>query len=226
MNRYLTVIMDERGQWTADDLTQAYVFEAHNDKDAWKIMASYMNGKNGFVSEFLARITGGLQVKMVQRVPDNVKDLDITEFSHEYQQEINFEHLFPGLSMIPQLQPFDPEVRKNRLEAIKKCEKKDHTDTVKTMAMPLPKRGEDIYIPSAMYLDRGHDDVVGGLAKVESVFEEMSGGKQVHFISVKEVPGNFNWEQHIAVMQDEYKKGFGKNRAYPDPDDRPQFNKP
>lgn len=225
MNKYLAVVGDHRGQWTSGDLTQAYVFEVDDDKVAVRIVASYLNGRNGYALELLGRITGGLQVQKI-RVPDKVQDSDIAELSHERQQEIGFEHLFIGESMISQLQPFDSEVRKDRLAAIKKREKKDKTDRAKVAAMPLPKVGDDIYIPSALHLSRGRDDVVGGLARVKSVSKQMSGGEQVHFISVKEIHGGFNWEQHLALMQAELKNEFGKNRAYPDPDDRPEFNEP
>ncbi len=189
-------------------------------------MASYLNGRNGYALELLGRITIGLQVQKVQ-VPDKVRDSDIAELSHQRQQEIGFDHLFIGESMISQLQPFDPEAKKDRLTAIKKCERKDKADRAKVAAMPLPKVGNDIYVPSALHLSRGRDDVVvGGLARVKPVSKQMSGGEQVHFISVKEIPGGFNWEQHLALMQDELKKEFGKNRAYPDPDDCPEFNEP
>lgn len=225
MNKYLAVVGDHRGQWTSGDLTQAYVFEADDDKAAVKVMTSYLNGRNGYALELLGRITSGLQVQKVL-VPDKVRDSDITELSHERQREIGFDHLFIGESMISQLQPFDPEARKDRLAAIKKREEKDKTDRAKVAAIPLPKVGDDIYVSSALHLSRGHDDVVGGLARVKSVSKQISGGEQVHFISVKEIPGGFNWEQHLALMQAELKKKFGKNRAYLDPDDRPEFNEP
>lgn len=88
-----------------------------------------------------------------------------------------------------------------------------------------PKVGDDIYVPTALHLSRGSDDVMGGLAKVVSVGVEMSGGEQVHFVSVEEVPGFFNWEQGLASKQKELKKRFGKNRAHPDPDDHPSANR-
>lgn len=227
MNKYLAVLRDRSGRWTSGSLTtQAYVFEADDDKAAVMVMASYLNGGgSGYAIEFLGRITGGLQVQKV-RVPDNVRDSDVTELSHGRQQEIGFGHLFIGESMISQLQPFDLEVKKDRLAAIKKHKKRDKSDRAKVSAIPLPKAGDDIYIPSAFYLSRGRDDVVGGLAKVKSVYKQMSGGEQVHFVSVKEIPGVFNWEKHLALMQAELKEKFGKSRAHPYPDARPEFNEP
>lgn len=223
MNKYLAVVGDRNDRWTIGSLTQAYVFEADDDKDAVKVMASYLNGGNGHALELLGRITGGLKIQKVQ-VPDKVRDSDISKLTHERQQEIGFEHLFIGESMISQLQPFDLEMKKDRLAAIKKREKKDRADRAKVAAMPLPKVGDDIYVPSALHLSHGRDDVVGGLARVKSVSRQMSGGEQVHFVSVKEISGGFNWEQDLALIQDKLKKEFGKNRAYPDPDDRPEFN--
>lgn len=225
MNKYLAVLGDRSGRWTSGSLTQAYVFEADDDKAAVIVVASYLNGRNGYAIEFLGRITGGLQIQKVQ-VPNSVQDSDVTELSYQRQQEIGFYQLFIGESMISQLQPFDPKVKKDRLAAIKKHERKDKTDRAKVAAMPLPKVGDDIYVPSALHLSRGRDDVVGGLARVKSVSRHMSGGEQVHFISVNEIPCDFNWEQHLALMQAELKREFGKNRAYPDPDDNPEFNEP
>lgn len=125
--------------------------------------------------------------------------------------------------MIFQLQRLVHKVG-NRLGTIRKREKKDKTDGVKVAAMPLPKVGDDIYVPTHLYLSHGCDDVVGGLAKVKSVSGGISGGEQVHFISVVEIFGDFNWEHYLALMQDELKKEFDNNRAYPKPDDRSEFN--
>lgn len=89
----------------------------------------------------------------------------------------------------------------------------------------LPKVGDDIYVPSAFFLSHGSDDQVGGLAKVERV-RVSTHNPEIHFISVKEVNGDYNWEQYLAPQQEELKERFGTSRAYPDPDDRPEFNNP
>jgi hypothetical protein len=67
---------------------------------------------------------------------------------------------------------------------------------------------------------------MGGLATVTAV-TQLSGHKDgVHFIRVKEHPGNnYNWEEDLALRQEELKKKFGDKRAHPDPDDRPEFNR-
>ena len=77
--------------------------------------------------------------------------------------------------------------------------------------MPLPKVGDDIYVPTS-YMNDGIVDVVGGLAKVKSVSEGIIAGKLVHYVSVREIPGFFNWESYLALMQDELKEKFGNNR--------------
>jgi hypothetical protein len=87
-----------------------------------------------------------------------------------------------------------------------------------------PKIGQDIYVPGAMYLSRGSDDYVGGLAKVNFVKKEKHGKEQTFMVGVKEIPGTtWNWK-FLSEEQKELKKEFKKNRAYPDPDDRMEFN--
>ena len=90
--------------------------------------------------------------------------------------------------------------------------------------LAIPKVDDDIYVQTALHLSRGRDDVVGGLARVTSVSGGMSGGEAVHFITVKEISGGFNWEHYLALEQENLKKEFGKQRAYPDPDLSPEFN--
>ena len=84
-----------------------------------------------------------------------------------------------------------------------------------------PKIGQDIYIPSAMYISRGSDDRVGGLAKIVDVeFSETLPEDHFNycFVSVEEIPNvSFNYNS-LMKQQEELKKQFGNNRAYPDPD--------
>lgn len=79
--------------------------------------------------------------------------------------------------------------------------------------MKIPKVGQDIYVETRWYIDRGEDDTEGGLAEVTKI-EHKHGS---HFIYVKEVPNNYNWEL-LAPKQDELRKEYGKKRARPDPD--------
>ena len=72
------------------------------------------------------------------------------------------------------------------------------------------KIGDDIYIPSAMYISRGSDDRIGGLAKIIKINDES--------ITVDTFPHISFGYQNLLSKQEELKKQFGNNRAYPDPD--------
>lgn len=83
----------------------------------------------------------------------------------------------------------------------------------------IPKIGQDIYVPTRMYIGHGEDDVCGGLGEVVGVSFGMSAGNpRTPFISVKEhLASGYNWEI-LKEEQARLKKEFGKKRAYPDPD--------
>lgn len=92
---------------------------------------------------------------------------------------------------------------------IRKADKK-HKNPLHAGA-ELPKVGDDIYLPGAMYIDHGEDDKAGGLAEVVKVERNM--------ISVKEFPGStYSWGPHMHANQEKWKKEYGDNRAHPDPD--------
>ena len=98
-------------------------------------------------------------------------------------------------------------------------------DKESVVPIPVPRVGDEIYVPSHMSMSHGHDDVLGGLARVTHVKEEMSGGLVVPFVSVAEHSGgSYNWE-YLALDQERLKEMFGDERARPDPDDRPEFNR-
>jgi len=81
------------------------------------------------------------------------------------------------------------------------------------------KSGDKIYIPSVCYISRGSDDVQGGIATVDKVTTEISGGKDAIFITILEVKGTkYNWSRYLQPMQDKLKKEFGDQIAKPDPD--------
>jgi hypothetical protein len=86
-----------------------------------------------------------------------------------------------------------------------------------------PEIGDEIYIDSRMFISRGSDDFVGGLAKVVQVSEGMSAGEMCTFVRVAEDPDwRHNWDHGLAPKQEELRERFGTQRAYPDPDeDRP-----
>lgn len=82
----------------------------------------------------------------------------------------------------------------------------------------MPKRWSDVYVPTALYIDRGEDDVQGGLAKIVRVEKSVSGGRPEWFVMVAEVPGvRYNY-RHLLPQQERLKAEFGDRRARPDPD--------
>lgn len=206
MNKYLFITHNN----------DAYVFEEENDESAAKIVASYLDEHDlGWmeVSLFM-RITGGLRVESVK----TRKKLGANEpLTSRVCGEIGWERLSLNKTIITQLQPFSKDVREKRLLAVHGIKK--------TEGRVVPKVGDDIYVPLALYMDHGRDDRMGGLAKVVSVSYGMSGGKKVHNIRVEEFPDCvFCWEYCLAEKQDELRERFGRNRAYSEPDIRPQFN--
>ena len=90
-----------------------------------------------------------------------------------------------------------------------------------------PKIGYKIYIPTTRYLNRGNDDVVGGLATIIKI-ELNKYLPEDHFnyimIGVEEVPGVMYNYRSLLKEQTELKKEFGSTKAHPDPDDREEFN--
>ena len=84
----------------------------------------------------------------------------------------------------------------------------------------IPKVGDDIYVPTSLYLSHGVDDVVGGLATVVKVERE----KDYIWVMVAEHQGNrYNWK-YLERDQEKHKKRYGNERAYPDPDYDPSAN--
>ena len=109
---------------------------------------------------------------------------------------------------------------KPALRLIAEIEKRDkkHKNKLHEGAQP-PKVGDDIYVPTRMYIDHGEDDVMGGLAEVIEVKLGMSAGNpKTPFVTTKEHPNSsYNWNS-LFEEQPRLKKEFGKKRAYPDPD--------
>jgi hypothetical protein len=84
----------------------------------------------------------------------------------------------------------------------------------------VPKKGDTIYIPTALYVYRGEDDIQGGKATVSKVTEENG----TTWVAVEENPGtNYNWKS-LSEKQEKLREEFGEQKAYPDPDYRPGFN--
>lgn len=81
-----------------------------------------------------------------------------------------------------------------------------------------PIKGDRIYIPSQLYIDRGWDDVQGGIATVREVKKGKGASKNDLFVSLVEVPGHsYNWS-YLRDEQKKLKKVYGRQVARPDPD--------
>lgn len=86
----------------------------------------------------------------------------------------------------------------------------------------LPVIGQEIYIPTALHISNGSDDVHGGLAKISKIETSKTLPEDHYnycFVSVEEVPGTGYNYKSLLEQQDELKEEFGKTRAYPDPDE-------
>lgn len=94
--------------------------------------------------------------------------------------------------------------------------------------MRIPKVGEKIYVPGAMYAYRGRDDFAGGLATISEVKLDPYGLGPDHFnycfVSIEERPNHgYNWG-NLEEKQEDYKEAYGDQIAHPDPDLDPEFN--
>lgn len=90
--------------------------------------------------------------------------------------------------------------------------------------MSIPKVGQEIYVPSQLYMSRGKDDFAGGKATIASVKETINGGEPDYLIAIKERPGHGYYWRFLETKQEEHKKNYGDQIAHPDPDNRPEFN--
>jgi hypothetical protein len=84
----------------------------------------------------------------------------------------------------------------------------------------LPKVGDLIYINTSAYIDRGEDDVCGGLAvvsKVKDMGEQYKTNR--YFVTLVEIDGHqYGWGSLLEQQASLYKE-FGFKRAHPCPDD-------
>jgi len=89
----------------------------------------------------------------------------------------------------------------------------------------VPSVGQEIYVPSALYLSHGRDDILGGRTTVTKVVAEKHGDRIVHGIQVKGFPNEtYYWENGLMQQQEELRQRFGDQLARPDPDEREEFN--
>lgn len=84
----------------------------------------------------------------------------------------------------------------------------------------VPKVGEWVYVRTAMSIDHGWDDVVGGLAEVTEVSRSMSGGNpDTPFIGTRQHCGRGGENWHIAKdEQEKRQEEYGNRWGYMDPD--------
>lgn len=91
----------------------------------------------------------------------------------------------------------------------------------------LHKKGDRIYVPTSLYMYRGEDDFIGGLATVKD-FDIVDYLDENHvnkvMVSIEERPGTSYNYKHLLEKQESLKAEFGENKAYPDPDINPEFN--
>ncbi|HZI55431.1 MAG TPA: hypothetical protein VFF39_01585 [Verrucomicrobiae bacterium] len=90
--------------------------------------------------------------------------------------------------------------------------------------VPELRKDDVIYVDTELYLWHGRDDFRGGLAQVFECYMDISAGKPTPFVRVAQQMNTWhNWRE-LASMQKKLRAEFGKRWAYPDPDDRPEFN--
>ena len=86
--------------------------------------------------------------------------------------------------------------------------------------VPMPIVGEDVYVPSELYLWHGRDDFAGGLCRIVRVTESFGG----LFVEVEENPGSLYSWAILLEDQERLRERFGDRRGRPNPDWRPEFN--
>jgi hypothetical protein len=78
-----------------------------------------------------------------------------------------------------------------------------------------------VYAESELYLSHGKDDFAGGRAHVAEVTVESSSV----WVELAEQPGtrhNWGW---LGPKQNHLRATYGRAKAHPDPDHRPEFNR-
>lgn len=92
----------------------------------------------------------------------------------------------------------------------------------------LPKIGSKIYVQTSLYLGHGMDDFEGGIATVESISTNDFLPKDhmnYYEVSIKERPDTSYNLRYLLENQEKWKKEYGRRKAHPDPDPRPEFNR-
>jgi hypothetical protein len=84
----------------------------------------------------------------------------------------------------------------------------------------LPEVGQEIYIPTSIYLSHGVDDFRGGLCRIMAIHELLGRA----FVEVEEDPGTYHSWPYLVERQEEWRARYGAERGRRDPDLRPEFN--
>lgn len=82
------------------------------------------------------------------------------------------------------------------------------------------KKGDKIYIPSALYIDHGEDDIQGGWAIVESIKTDEGLPKDNSnrtFVTVEGIDVSYNIN-YLLENQEKWAKCYGNTKAHPDPE--------
>jgi hypothetical protein len=103
-----------------------------------------------------------------------------------------------------------------------------HSRAIRIPPMPdiqPPKIGQKIYIPTALYIDHGRDDIQGGIATIDEIRPY---GESNYFISVAELrPRRLQYAYNdLMKRQEKLKAEFGETLAGPDPDNSAESNPP
>lgn len=138
-----------------------------------------------------------------------------------------------GIDFNPELPDWILEMRglKPRSDSETAIRINENTVRVRNKDYPYPRIGDDIVIPTTLYLSHGADDFAGGQCKIVEIFDTIddAGSNALGFnrlsVRVAEKPASrHNW----FVLIDDLEKNterYGNSRGRPDPDLRPEFNK-
>jgi len=223
MYKYLAFTYNDSGQWMQSSPMESYVFEAVDDREALQVMTRYLLDTPHIKLKYLGRIIVSLRTEEIE-LPDDLPSDTLKPLTPEEKANMGFSSLTHGVSLMTQLQTFDPSAREERLQRIERKHIEKTAQEMLVASMKTPEPGDVIYVPPRLFVTRGREDTSGGRATVTRVSKGMSAGEEVHFVSFKEINGSFNWEHHLAPAQDDLRRRFGDGHAHPDPDHRPEFN--
>lgn len=88
----------------------------------------------------------------------------------------------------------------------------------------FPKVGDEVYVPTRLFLSRGREDTWGGVAKITKAIEQsdVNGGDLL--LRFEELPGVGLYWKAIMDQQKKLMEQFGDQRARSCPDMHPSAN--